>query len=393
MKIFVRTIYFGALFLVISGCTTSHYSQAILYKGTNHTQAIKTSTKQELPYQESKIQENEYKISESWNNPVYVDEESSFKIIIDKINPGWVHWDTKRDVLKHGRTRRLREDTTQHVVGKELWLLTKIESLSSEDILERHSKFYFKATNVKFNSGSFKPLALDIDERDIFQHRADSPYRITFKLYEVDGFDLKKAFLRAHDASPGLAGLVVAAKDSFTSAAEGILGSVVADLWKKGTDEQLFVERVLLESGGSLEFQGSLLVLREKNILNNTMLPALETSYLLYDPFKSNGSLNGFNNKEEYISTLNQIPTSLSLNSPEQRTKCVAQNGSSSLPSLASCETYIKLTVAQAYPPDSPTGKTIEQVKANMKAARALPPIDPEQLKKYNRFVNDLEYD
>lgn len=264
--------------LILSGCSTNHFSEAILYKQNSA---------------------NIYEIPETGNNPIYVDSESVFQVEIEYLQPGWIHNGESMPTLNDDNFIGFEKKITSHLYGKELWLLTKIESLSSEDVLERNSKTYYKTTNIKLNSESYAKVALDQSEKVIFTHGADSQYRITFKLYEVDGFDIKKAAVKAYDASPGLAGIFVTIGQTITKTLGSLAGSIVTDLWKSASEEQLFVERLLLENDAALEFQGTLNVLRKDGILS-IGTPMQSTRYVLYDKFKSENWDTKYSDKATY---------------------------------------------------------------------------------------------
>lgn len=268
-------------FCLLCGCSTNHFSEAILYQKKPGTAAIFES-----------IQDG--------NNPVYVSSDAIFSIGIEHIQPGWIHNGEKQPTLNDSKYRGFKKGLTSHLMGKELWLLTKIESLNNEDILERNIKTYYKTSNVKLNSESFSKIALDVSEKDVFTHGADSQYRVTFKLYEVDAFELKKAAAMAYDKSPGIAGVLLTAGQAITSTLGAVAGSIVTDLWSSARKEQLFIERLLLSNDATLEFQGSVIVLRKDNVLSATA-PIKSHEYILYDKFKSENWNTKYINKETYI--------------------------------------------------------------------------------------------
>lgn len=268
-------------FCLLSGCSTNHFSEAILYQKKPGTAATFES-----------IQDG--------NNPVYVSSDSIFSIGIEHIQPGWIHNGETQPTLNDSKYRGFKKGITSHLMGKELWLLTKIESLNNEDILERNIKTYYKTTNVKLNSESFSRIALDVSEKDVFTHGADSQYRVTFKLYEVDAFDLKKASAMAYDKSPGIAGVLLTAGQAITSTLGAVTGSIVTDLWSSARKEQLFIERLLLENDATLEFQGSIILLRKDDVLS-AKSPIKSQEYILYDKFKSEDWNTVYSNKETYI--------------------------------------------------------------------------------------------
>lgn len=271
---------YGILLVLLTfcGCTTNHFSEAILYKQKSN---------------------NIYEIPSTGNNPIYVDTDSVFQLKIDYLQPGWIHNGESSPTLDDDKYKGFEKKITSHLFGKELWLLTRIESLSAEDVLERQSKTYYKTTNIKINSESYAKVALDTSEKIVFTHGADNPYRITFKLYEVEGFDLKKAAVRAYDDSPGLAGIFITIGQTISSTLGSLAGSIVTDLWKSASEEQLFIERILLENDATLEFQGTIHILRKDGVLG-VNLPLKITSYVLYDKFKSEGWDTNYSDKSSY---------------------------------------------------------------------------------------------
>jgi len=303
------------------GCSTNHFSEAILYKHSSG---------------------NIFNIPSTGNNPIYVDSNSVFKIEIEDIKPGWIHNGVTMPKLDENQYKSFSRKITSHLYGKELWLLTKIESLSSDDVLERNSKTYYKTTNIKFNSESFSKIALDQSEKAIFAHSADSQYRITFKVYEVDGFNIKKAAVKAYDDSPGLAGILSTISKTITSTLGSLAGSILTDLWKNASEEQLFVERLLLENSATLEFQGSLYVVRNDEILTNHM-PIVETRYILYDKFKSEGWDTNYTNKVSYIARKQEKDQSVDISPPTGN--------------AVDTKTYIKIKITQALPDQSSKAK------------------------------------
>ena len=314
----MRYLIILTLTVVIGGCSTNHYSEAILYKQKADVEHI-------------------YQIPDSGNNPIYVDSNSIFELEIEYLQPGWIHNGESMPTLNDDSHIGFEKKITTHLYGKELWLLTKIESLSSDDVLERNSKTYYKTTNIKLNSESYAKVALDQSEKVIFTHEADSQYRIIFKLYEVEGFNIKKAAIKAYDDSPGLAGIFLVIGETITSTLGSLAGSIVTDLWKSANEEQLFVERLLLENDATLEFQGALHVLRKDGILNvNT--PIQESQYVLYDKFKSDNWDTHFSDKETYQKRKKEKDQEIDIS-----------KGTDSLDT----KSYIKLKVTEALPAPS----------------------------------------
>lgn len=316
------------MFISVAGCSTNHFSEAILYKQNSG---------------------NVYNIPKTGNNPIIVDSDSVFQLEIEYLKPGWIHNGNSMPKLDDDNYKGFSSDITSHLFGKELWLLTKIESLSSEDVLERNSKTYYKTTNIKLNSESFAKIALDQSEKVIFTHGADSQYRVTFKLYEVDGFNIKKAAVKAYDDSPGLAGIFLTIGQTITSTLGSIAGSVVTDLWKSASEEQLFIERLLLENDASLEFQGTLHVLRENGVLAAALIQS--TEYILYDKFKSENWNTEYSNKATYLTKKLEKDQSVDITPPTGNT--VDQ------------KTYIKIKVTEALSNQAAAARGIASLTTN----------------------------
>ncbi|MEM7625561.1 MAG: hypothetical protein AAF333_08035 [Planctomycetota bacterium] len=320
----MRWLSFGLLCVVCVGCVQeNHFSEAMLYKQKNG---------------------NVFAPQGIGSNPVFVDSNSVFKIEIERIKPGWIHNGDSMPSLDDSQYVSFSNEITSHILGKELWLITRIDSLSANDVLERNSKVYFKATNVKFNSESFSEMAIDESEKAIFTHSADNQYRITFRLYEVDGFDIKKAAVKAYDSSPGLVGLAETAADVFLDTLGSLAGTVVSDLWDAAGEEDLFLERLLLANDATLEFQGTIYVLRSSGGLSDEM-PFRDTSYILYDKFKSEGPPDpddktagwntGFRDKGSYIKVKKQRDEEVDISPPS--------NGD------IDTKSYIKIVVSEGY--------------------------------------------
>lgn len=216
---------------------------------------------------------NNYDFVPFSGNPIYVDNNSVFEIRIDEIMPGWIHQGVIQNMPleKHNETSECTEDNNDgkpcyytswtdeiadQLYGKELWIVSKIESISNNDILERNSKVYFNATNVKLNSFSFKPIPLDVDELNLFSHSSDSAYRLTIKVYEVQGFSIKKEALKAYDSNPGISGLLVSGWEVIKNTVGALAGELIENQWKTKSKEDQFIERLLLENGAEIEFQG-----------------------------------------------------------------------------------------------------------------------------------------
>lgn len=316
------------IMLLASGCsTTNHSVQATLY-GPSSPEA---DTYDFVPFS---------------SNPIFVDEKSVFEIRIDEIMPGWIH----QGVVQNGPLEQHNvnvdcgnkgsqscyytswtDGVADQLYGKELWIVSKVESVNKNDVLERNSKNYFNATNVKLNSFSFKPIPLDIDELSLFSHSSDSAYRLTVKVYEVQGFDIKREALRAYDQNPGISGLLLSAWEVVKNTIGAFAGESVENHWKKKSDEDQFIERLLLENGAVIEFQGVVHILREADLLDSVEGPfGLEQQFVLYDPYKSYGFDSSFASKRDYKAALSILENAVDLSAPNME------------------KSYLKFTVQQS---------------------------------------------
>lgn len=281
-------------------------------------------------------------------NPIFVDDKSVFEIRINEIMPGWIHQGIIQDkpLEKHNKDSGCTEDKNDgkpcyytswtdeiadQLYGKELWIVSKIESVNKNDILERNSKVYFNATNVKLNSLSYKPIPLDIGELNLFSHASDSAYRLTIKVYEVKGFDVKREALKAYDSNPGISGLLVSGWEVIKNTVGALGGEIIESQWKTKSEEDQFIERLLLANGAVVEFQGVMNILRKQNELDVTVGPIGKIQeYMLYDPYKSDDFSSSFDSKTSYQTALGKLENSIDMSTPNIE------------------RTYLKFTVEQS---------------------------------------------
>lgn len=257
-----------ALSLALTACQT-HYGHALLYE-QSETDKL-------------------YRFARTGNNVIKVPADSKFRLTINDIHPGWLHQsEHKRSPDRSGGNWTRKQ--ASHLFDKELWVLTRIESLSNTDILERESKVYFKATNIKLNSTSFLPIGLDISERTLFEHAADTSYRVSISVYEVDGFAVKRAIAKAYDSSPGLSGLAMDLLNTVKSLGLGVIGNTLADMLFQTQTEKSELERLLIKLGSSKEFGTTLHVMRTTGDDATAGRPGTAREFLLYDKLKSDAN-------------------------------------------------------------------------------------------------------
>ncbi|HIJ85467.1 MAG TPA: hypothetical protein HPQ00_14850, partial [Magnetococcales bacterium] len=234
-----------------------------------------------------------------------------FSIWLENINPGWIHagddWQQpdpeERDwnEIRGGTSRLLREvKPADHLRGKELWLVTRVDALGDNDPLRRKTKLYYKASQVKFNSESNRLVPLDHHEAKIFSHLGDTSYEISLRLYEVDSFQFKRTIAGIYDKTPGIVGILKTATDAVGGVVGASIGTALMGYLKPQVEDPnaLLVERILLESFASTELTGKIIVLPKDPLVRDGLANGVpdgtkpeESEYVLYDYFKSSAAL------------------------------------------------------------------------------------------------------
>lgn len=244
-------------------------------------------------------------------NPIFVNKDMEFSIWLENINPGWIHagdvWQQpdpeQRDWKNSSKgIGSLAQEIkpADHIRGKELWLLTRVDALGDGDPLRRKTKLYYKASQVKFNSESNRLIPLDHHEAKIFSHLGDTSYEITLRLYEVDGFQFKRTLAGIYDKTPGIMGILKTITDAIGGVLGASIGTAIMDYLKPQVEDPnaLLIERILLESNASIELTGKIIVLPKDTRVNDGNANDVpdgksvkENKYVLYDYFKSLASL------------------------------------------------------------------------------------------------------
>ena len=330
------------------------------------------------------------------SNPVYIYTDSKFVISIDRVYAGWLKPENASVSNEAESGAGFRHEVVDHFRGKELWLLTTIHSLNTKDPLEANTKLYVKATNVKYDGGSFSLVPLDSDERIVFAHDSDSSYRITFRLYEVDGLTVKRELLRLSQ-NPGLIG---AAEDILLTL-KGTFGALAGDVLKRYFDrwreEPLAFERLLLTFGAVEEFHGEILLVRDgshpRSGQKNTNSPEnlVDHNYLLVDFFK------------EHVST-EANPTIKTLSPGTLITPGTFSADQERWLDPASCWKFKDNSAAKTPPEAPPEPSEVTATKDQPKICRAIlghsllqftvsqiPSQDTEQKKKLESLRDDIE--
>lgn len=255
--------------LLASGCTSQHYSAAILLSKDHNT----ANTYRAIDSDTGKFE----------GNVVDIGANSRFSVEIRQILPGWLH---RQNVVTAAAGAK-KNVKNNHFMDKELWLLTTIQSKSPNDVMELQSKRYFKASNVKFESSAFAIMKLDQAERIVFTHLADTAYTVKFEIFEIDGFRVKQE-LTAASQNPGISGIVVDVAKTGVNILGATVGDYVTTRVKKVVDEPLAVERLLLKQGAVREFSGTFTINRRMRAENPEIeKPVTIRDFYLLDYYKS----------------------------------------------------------------------------------------------------------
>ena len=283
-------------FLLLTSCAARHSSRAILYKdmdGTTKKFDIVTNEEDDRPVSEKLVS----------GNPVYIPSGKVFDLFINEVRPGWIHLPPVRPgetaftkpALDNKKWSLTQEE---FLLGREVWLVVEITQTNSADPLELTSGKYIAASNVKLDMLSHGAVPLSQTEKKVFHLDQDSSYRMVFKLFEVNGLAFKRAIAKVYN-NPGLYGITTAAIDTVKQVFTTIVGPTLFHSDEKGT---LLLEQALLESDATIEFLGTVNVLRSaKGNCDD------KTDFMLYDAVKSdfyrvNKCVTPFSNQETYDS-------------------------------------------------------------------------------------------
>lgn len=281
LTVLLVTVWIG----LAAGCGGRHYSDMMLYKSKDGAFLLPKGPDQLL----------------LGNNPIFVGKNAKISVELTSLNPGWLHQGDEFKIADR-RASKISRDQSEHLGGNELWIVTRIVALLPNSPLEIEGKTYFKISNVKFGSQSFRSIPIDLTERRVFTHAADNSYRINIRVYEVDGFKLKRALLRTYRDNPGLWGIGESVLRAGKAMFGAITGQAVVDMGKgffslEGVETPLAVEAILLQASATLELQGTAYIYAVENP-NSTDQNSLcrnftmhdwycEEFYLLYDKWKS----------------------------------------------------------------------------------------------------------
>lgn len=279
--------------LLLCSCKSHHATNAFLLEETEASNKRPAAQRKSTPMEFTTARDQYPGSQAGWHystgNPIYVAPESDFEIRIAGINPGWVHQGERPDSVTENR-KKWPHTTADQLTGKELWLLTTVQSQDPEDPFGLKSKTYVSSTNIKYDSTSFGVVPLSAKERSVFKHEADMAYLVSFKLYEVDYLELKRLVAESNRTEGGIGDLAITALSNLKGTLGSLIGDRTTSFFKRAKADPLSFERLLLSIGGELEFVGDILVLPSSETLSegvDAVKPPETRNYVLFDYYKS----------------------------------------------------------------------------------------------------------
>lgn len=254
----------------VSGCQTRRHSRAYLL----------------IPDK----QPDQYKVAP--NNVVAVPRNARVRLVISDIKLNWIH--EELDPRASFKERYLG------LGGKDVWLITEAVSVDNTDPLGLKEQRMTVASSIKSDQESFSFLSLDASEAAVFDQIMKSSYHIKFTIYRVDYVNFKKRVYQASNKS--IARLTFDAAEAAAKQTASLAAEEVFNFIGNKAKEPLFFERILLNSGAVVLFQGSF----ELQMADVTK--GLDTQYALYDfDTSQNQSPNALSNKDTYVKTFLDI--------------------------------------------------------------------------------------
>jgi hypothetical protein len=240
------------LVVIATGCSTTDFHDAVLYK--KDSQATSSSTS--LTYLRPSATQDP---ADHFNgNVIQVPRGRLAQFGLKEVKVGWL---ADRAGGRRGfpQTRALPERT--------LWLVIQIEGFKADDFLRTSGKRSFIASAVKQNQNSEGYLALDTAESNFSLQTSDWQYEVTFTLYSVDNFKLKQILGYAVKDNKSL---LVTGYDALKQLG-GSTYSFIADPIFRSTKhqfgEEFLFERVLLTANAVTEFKGMVYIVGQSEPL------------------------------------------------------------------------------------------------------------------------------
>lgn len=209
-------------------------------------------------------------------NAVSIPPDTDFQVRIDELHLGFLHNNLSK--MQPGKNDRHRHEG---LGGKEIWVLATAYSLDPNDPLGLNEKRFAKAFSVKVDQESFSFLPHDDLESIIFDGRSSQSYRLTIRVYEVDGFQLRKVF--AQTTGKGIARELYDAASGVIASTTNVLFKEFVESAKQRLEEPLTFERLMLTLGASIEFMATVDINRDGHM---EKWPDRPVRYALWDKNK-----------------------------------------------------------------------------------------------------------
>lgn len=270
-----NVLLFVSLFAVL-GCADPRHYKAYLFEGAGGA------------YQRDEVAEMDKEFNRIVDGAVYhdydekTDENGILEVMVNSVYLGQI----QRDFLDQNGKPRIKRNARVYS-GFETWIVAEAVSIDNQNPLlpaeDRHVGF----TSVKTDQEAFAPIPISQKESKLFKLPRARDYRVTIKVYEVDGYRLKKALYGAKDTD--LARWVYTTTTGALEALDNALTKSLFDVLRKKSDEENALEELLLSIGSDLEFEGTFYLLqnRERNEITSIASKGELKTYALVDILRS----------------------------------------------------------------------------------------------------------
>lgn len=177
---------------------------------------------------------------------------------LEEVYMGQIH----REYYIDQERQRPKKPNAQSYSGKELWIIAYAVSADAKNPLLSGDIKYTAATSVKLDQESYSAIPISGKESPLFNLPADRDYRVTFKVYEVDKFHLKRTLYGAKDTD--FAKLVISTFTNAVGTINNALFKSFINTAKKELNGELALEELILSAGSDLEFKGSFYLYAER---------------------------------------------------------------------------------------------------------------------------------
>jgi len=253
---------------VLSGCATHNHGRAYLMRATSGDKIAPSIDGSEEPFRDQ--------FKTEIYNAISIPPDTDFQVKIDELHLGFLHDNLSR--MQAGKGDRRHHEG---LGGKEVWVLVTAHSLDPNDPLGLNEKRFAKAFSVKVDQESFSFMPHDDLESIVFDGRSSQSYRLTFRVYEVDGFQLRK--ILAQTAGKGIVRELYDAASGVVASTTNVLFKEFVDSAKQRLEEPLTFERLMLTLGASIEFMATVDINRDGHM---EKWPDRPVRYALWDKNK-----------------------------------------------------------------------------------------------------------